>query len=255
LTNEPKRVRQQLLLAAAHQLEAGDVQHWWHPPTDRGVRTRCSDDYLWLVYVAAKYVEATADSSVLDEAVTFLQTADLRREEHDRYPRFDSGAPTSLFEHCSRALERMLVTGSHGLPLMGSGDWNDGMDMVGIEGRGESAWLAWFQIAVATSLAPIASARGATAMAERWQPHAQALKAAIDESACDGEWFVRAFDDAGIPWGSKHNAECQIDSISQSWGVLAGFADGPWVKTAMAAAQQRLLTDAGLLPLLDPPLF
>jgi cyclic beta-1,2-glucan synthetase len=138
LAIEPKRVQQQLLLAAALQLEAGDVQHWWHPPTDRGIRTRSSDDYLWLAYVAAKYVEATADSSVLDEAVTFLQAADLRREEHDRYASFDGGAPASLFEHCSRALKRILLTGSHGLPLMGSGDWNDGMDMIGIEGRDES---------------------------------------------------------------------------------------------------------------------
>jgi cyclic beta-1,2-glucan synthetase len=252
LAVDPARVRSLILAAAAHQFDTGDVQHWWHPPSDRGVKTRCSDDYLWLVFVTARYVDATGDTAVLDVEIAYLLAPPLRDDEHDRYARFDNGRPASLFDHCLRALDRMLATGRHGLPLMGTGDWNDGMDRVGAQGRGESVWLAWFQIAVVNAFMPLASARGHSF--RRWQAHASRLKSAIDACAWDGSWFLRAFDDDGEPWGSQQNEACQIDSISQSWGVLAGFADDARVQQAMASARQHLLVEgAGLVPLLTPP--
>lgn len=254
LSIDPKRVKEQILRAAAHQFEEGDVQHWWHPPSDRGVRTRCSDDYLWLVYVTSRYICATADKAILDVPIPFLTAPVLRDDEHDRYAKFDSAMPATLFEHCCRALDRMLPTGAHGLPLMGSGDWNDGMDRVGVEGKGESVWLAWFQIAVVNSFTPIAEELGFTDRVYRWQEHCKALKSAIDREAWDGKWFLRAFDDQGEPWGSQQNEECQIDSISQSWGVLAGFAAEENVRTAMNSVKARFLdASAETIPLLDPP--
>ena len=252
LAVDPVRVRSLILAAAAHQFDTGDVQHWWHPPSDRGVKTRCSDDYLWLVFVTARYVESTGDNAVLDVEIPYLLAPELRDDEHDRYARFDNGRPANLFEHCLKALDRMLATGSHGLPLMGTGDWNDGMDRVGAKGQGESVWLAWFQIAVVNAFMPLAKARGYSFT--RWQDHASRLKLAIDACAWDGSWFIRAFDDDGEPWGSQQNEACQIDSISQSWGVLAGFADDARVQQAMASAHQHLLVEgAGLVPLLTPP--
>ncbi|MFT6895935.1 MAG: cyclic beta-1,2-glucan synthetase [Paraglaciecola sp.] len=251
---DPKRVREQILRSAAHQFEEGDVQHWWHPPSDRGVRTRCSDDYLWLVYVTSRYICATPDKAILDVRIPFLSAPVLRPDEHDRYAKFDSGMTATLFEHCCRAIDRMLPTGAHGLPLMGTGDWNDGMDRVGVEGKGESVWLAWFQIAVVNSFSPIAEELGFTDRVYRWRQHCKALKSAIDRVAWDGEWFLRAFDDQGEPWGSHQNEECQIDSISQSWGVLSGFGADQNVRTAMSSAKARFLDpSARTVPLLDPP--
>lgn len=254
LSVEPERVKEQILRAAAHQFEEGDVQHWWHPPSDRGVKTRCSDDYLWLVYVTSRYISVTTDKTILDVRIPFLIAPALRNDEHDRYSRFDSGMEATLFEHCCRALDRMLQMGAHGLPLIGTGDWNDGMDRVGVQGRGESVWLAWFQITVVNSFAPIAEALGYTDRVHRWQQHSKALKNAIDLVAWDGEWFLRAFDDEGEPWGSHKNEECQIDSISQSWAVLAGFGNEQNVITAMRSIKARFLdTSAKTIPLLDPP--
>jgi cyclic beta-1,2-glucan synthetase len=251
---DPQRVRRHILLAAEHQFEQGDVQHWWHPPSGRGVKTRCSDDYLWLVYVTAHYIEATGDTAILSCTIPFLIAPGLHENEHDRYARFDSGNPATLLEHCCRALSYMMRTGARGLPLIEAGDWNDGMDRIGIEGRGESVWLAWFQIATVNAFSPLAVQCGLADRAAHWQRHAQRLKEAIDSSAWDGHWYVRAFDDNGNPWGSHRNEECQIDSIAQSWGVLAGFGHQEDVQTAMASARDKLVDEHGrLILLLDPP--
>ncbi len=241
LASDPQRVRQQLLLAAAHQFEEGDVLHWWHPPGNKGVRTRISDDFLWLAYVTARYLKATGDVSLLDVDIPFLKAPLLSDDEMDRYASYTHESTGTLFDHCCRAIDHGLSVGIHGLPLIGSGDWNDGMDKIGHHGRGESVWLAWFHIATIELMIPIARSRNELHRVTRWQQHIKGLKLALDEHAWDGEWFVRAFDDEGIPWGSMHNDECRIDLIAQAWGVLAGFGNEARVKTAMASLERYLL--------------
>lgn len=254
LVSEPERARAQILHAAAHQFEDGDAQHWWHPPLGRGVRTRCSDDFIWLAFVTARYIEVTGDDAILSEAVPFLKAEPLKPEEQDRYALFDAGVTATLLEHCKRALDRMRKTGSHGLPLIGTGDWNDGMDRVGDEGRGESVWLAWFQIATIKRFAPLLEKHGDKRHAAELEAYADSLAQAVEASAWDGNWYVRAFDDDGIPWGSHQNDECQIDSIAQSWSVISGAAPDDRARTAMASASSRLVhQDTRLVQLLDPP--
>ena len=252
----PDLTRQHLLYAAERQFEEGDVQHWWHPPSGRGVRTHFSDDRLWLAYAAAYYIKVSADTGILDMPLAFIDGPVLQNDQEDAYflPT-TSGQQASLYEHCRRAIEISLTSGIHGLPLIGSGDWNDGMNRVGREGRGESVWLAWFQIAVLKEFIPLADARGDHASAMRWRQHIVQLKSAVEAEGWDGAWYRRAYFDDGSPLGSAANAECRIDSIAQSWAVLSGAADKERAERAMQSVKEYLVRYGDDLVLLFTPPF
>lgn len=252
---EPQVSREHIVRCAARQFEQGDVQHWWHPQSGRGVRTRFSDDLAWLPFVVNQYIDITGDLSVLDEKAPYLQMRELAADEHEVYdlPQV-SPMIEPVYDHCVRALRKACTFGERGLPLIGSGDWNDGMNRVGVNGRGESVWLAWFFIMTLRKFATHAAKRGDTAVAEEFRKNAERYSDAVEATSWDGDWYRRAYYDDGAPLGSKESDECKIDSIAQSWSVISGAGENGRSKAAMRSLNEHLVReDARLIMLLTPP--
>ncbi|PAU95565.1 glycosyltransferase 36 [Aliifodinibius salipaludis] len=251
---DPKLTRKQILLHAAHQFEEGDVLHWWHPPTDRGIRSIITDDLLWLPYTTAFYIKNSGDNAILDEQVAFLKARQLYEGEHEVYLQPEvSDQQGSLYEHCCRAIDRSLTKGAHGLPLIGGGDWNDGMNKVGVDGKGESIWLGFFLYTILNDFIPIVKTYNDKERLDRYSTYKEDLEKHLNEEGWDGEWYRRAYYDDGTPLGSSQNDECRIDAIAQAWSVISGAGTPAKTEKALFAAEQHLVSKQdGIIKLLTP---